>query len=273
MNIAILKGALVKLTSGFKSERKVISWLTNKIIKHQPYGKFNSFNYRGTPIHYFSPGEFLHAAEEIFEKEIYKIAFQTPTPLIIDCGANIGISVLYFKALAPQAKIIAYEPDTANFELLQKNTQHLKNVQNVKAAVWINEHDLQFEDVGAQGSKISTGNTAHGISLKIVKAVRLRTLLQNEAVDLLKIDIEGAEYEVIKDCKDALSNVKNIFLEYHGTFNKQQQLLELLQIVNDAGFDYYIDSANETFKHPFLKQKGDLVYDQQLNIFCTRKPG
>lgn len=271
MNAALLKGVFNKAVSFLKPEKKVVSWLKEKIIKHQPYGKMHSFVYNGAPVYYISPGEFLHAADELFQREIYKTAFKKSDPLIIDCGANIGMSVVYFKAIAPNAHIIAYEPDTVNFELLEKNTRHLQNVQNVKAAVWINENDLEFEDVGAQGSKIASSTSSEKLKIKIVKAIRLKDLLQQQKVDLLKIDIEGAEYEVIKDCKDVLHHAENVFLEYHGTFKEQFKLTEMLQIMDAAGFDCYINSANETFKHPFLKNKGDLFYDQQLNIFCTKK--
>lgn len=271
MNSALIKGIFNKAASIFRPQKKVISWLNKKIIKHQPYGKLNSFNYNGAPVYYISPGEFLHAADEIFENEIYKAVFKTAEPLILDCGANIGMSVVYFKKIAPGARVIAYEPDTVNFDLLEKNTKHLSGVTNVKAAVWINEDNLEFEDVGAQGSKIASAGTDKNLKINIVKAVRLRDVLQQQKVDLLKIDIEGAEYEVIKDCKDVLQQADNIFLEYHGLFKDQQHLLEMLQMVDAAGFDFYINSANENFKNPFLKNKGDLFYDQQLNIFCTKK--
>lgn len=73
------------------------------------------------------------------------------------------------------------------------------------------------------------------------------------------------------ECKDVLFKAENIFLEYHGTFAQQKQLIELLDIVDKAGFNYYINSANNTFENPFLLDKRDNFYDQQLDIFCTKK--
>ena len=64
---------------------------------------------------------FLHSLEEIFEEEVYRFQTENKTPLIIDCGANIGLSVLYFRRLFPNAKIIAFEPDEGIFKILQKN--------------------------------------------------------------------------------------------------------------------------------------------------------
>ncbi len=272
MATTLLKGAFKKVFKILKLEKKVISWIQEKVIKHQTYGQTNSFNYNGHPVYYMSPGEFLHAADEIFEREIYKINFNNPEPVIIDCGANIGMSVVYFKKIAPNARIIAYEPDTVNFKFLDINTAHLSKVKNVQAALWINNENLEFEDVSAQGSKIASSTILSDKKIKIVAGVRLKDVLESEQhIDLLKVDIEGAEYEVIKDCKDALQNIDNIFLEYHGTFSDQFKLIELLQIVNNAGFNYHITAATETFKHPFILDKKDAYYDQQLNIFCTKK--
>jgi len=120
MNLRLINGAFRKAFSVFTKHRKTISWFSEKRIKHQPYGVEHSFSYNNFPIYYISPGEFLHAGDEIFEKEIYKIKFATNNPLVIDCGANIGLSVLYFKHIAPHAKIISVEPDTVNYNLLEK---------------------------------------------------------------------------------------------------------------------------------------------------------
>jgi hypothetical protein len=92
----------------------------------------------------------------------------------------------------------------------------------------------------------------------------------NKEIDLLKIDIEGAEYEVIKDCKDKLKFIKNLFVEYHSTFEDQHKLVEILSIINDAGFNFYIKEANNVFPKPFIKNKINTPFDIQLNIFAFR---
>ncbi len=62
----------------------------------------------------------MHSFDEIITQEIYRFKADTDAPLILDCGANIGLSALYFQRLYPKARIMAFEPDTHNFELLTK---------------------------------------------------------------------------------------------------------------------------------------------------------
>jgi hypothetical protein len=63
----------------------------------------------------------------------------------------------------------------------------------------------------------------------------LRDLLDSP-VDFLKIDIEGAEYAVLKDCRDRLQNVRNLFVEYHAAPDEPQRLNEMLSWFSEAGF-------------------------------------
>ena len=93
---------------------------------------------------------------------------------------------------------------------------------------------------------------------------------KEEIVDLLKIDIEGAEYEVLKDCEDTLDNVENIFIEYHSWNNSPQKLSEILAILEKNNFRYYISSICGR-SHPFINTGLDQNMDLQLNIFGVRR--
>lgn len=208
---------------------------------------------------------FRHSLREIFIDQTYKFKTNKSSPLILDCGANIGLSVLYFKKNYPNCKIIAFEPDKDISGVLLSNIANnsIKNVRVIQKAVWINEDNLHFQSDGALGGKITS--RPEGIT---VPAVRLKDFL-NQEIALLKIDIEGAEYEVIKDCENELHNVKNIFIEYHSLPNEKQMLDEILTILSNSGFKYYIKEAWENQKIPFMETKGPL-YDLQLNIFGKR---
>lgn len=89
------------------------------------------------------------------------------------------------------------------------------------------------------------------------------------SIDFLKLDIEGAEFEVIASCKEYLKNVKNLFIEYHSLPTEKQRLHELLQIVQEAGFRYYMKEAWENLKYPFVN-RNPAMFDLQLNIFAYR---
>lgn len=245
-----------------------LSTLQIKILKHLPGGQLRSRTILGQPLWFTSPTELIHGLKEIFIERIY----EQPLPenaYILDCGANIGLSVIYLKQLCPSARIVAFEPDPANYALLERNVRSfgLNQVELVEAAIWKADTTLQFSSAGSMGSSIDTQVDGIGVQ---VKAIRLKHLLK-DPVDFLKIDIEGAEYEVIRDAADSLQNVSRMFLEYHGRFDQNQELLEMLHWVGAAGFQFYIREAAPVHPVPFRRsQHNELPYDVQLNIFCFR---
>ncbi|HET7897296.1 MAG TPA: FkbM family methyltransferase, partial [Flavisolibacter sp.] len=104
-----------------------------------------------------------------------------------------------------------------------------------------------------------------------VPAIRFSEFLaQQEQIDFLKMDIEGAEWEVIRDCSANLSKIKNLFLEYHGKVQDAERLSGLIAIVKAAGFSVYIKMAADLMQHPFVEKKLDLPYEVQLNLFCFK---
>ncbi len=206
---------------------------------------------------------------ELFEQNIYKFKSKTDAPYIVDCGANLGMSVIYFKSIYPNAIITAFEADPYIFSFLKKNVHSFgfANVEVINKAVW-NEDDkkLSFLKEGGAGGRIEEKNTV-GDYIEI-ETVRLKNFL-NRKVDFLKIDIEGAEFSVITDCAEELRNVENLFLEYHSFPDRKQNLHDMLDIVQGAGFRYHIKEAF-TSNIPFEEIKLNVGMDLQLNIFCYR---
>ena len=247
-----------------------ISWLKLKILKHLPAGKLRHHNLSGKKVYFTNAQEFLFGLKEIFIDKAYSQQLP-PNAVVIDCGSNIGLSIIYIKQLYPDATVIAFEPDEKNFELLQKNINsfQLNNVTLHKAAVWITNDPLQFTVTGTMGSSIST--SAENGKTVTVQGFRLKDILTKK-VDFLKIDIEGAEYEVLKDIVPQLQHVQNLFIEYHGTYEQNKELVEMLTILETNGFSFYIKEATSIYDHPFTKQKNPVHnFDVQLNIFCIRR--
>ena len=245
-----------------------LNWFKIKYYKHLPAGKIKTHLLFGKPLYFTDSIQLVNGLEEIFMEEIYRQELKD-NPYIIDCGANIGLSVIYMKRQYPNAEIIAFEPDETNFQLLSKNVSSLGygDVRLRKEAIWVENTTLQFSSKGSMTSKIETTASSDTIE---VKAVRLRDFLDRE-VDFLKIDIEGAEYKVVVDIADKLYLVKNMFLEYHGTFAQNRELTTVFEIISAAGFNYYIKEAATLFDYPFQRtKKSDIGYDVQLNIFCFR---
>jgi FkbM family methyltransferase len=213
---------------------------------------------------------FLHSLEELFIEEVYKFTSTNPAPIILDCGANIGLSVVYFKRLFPTSSIIAFEPDKQIFDTMSSNLKgfDFKDVSLINKGVWNSQTTLSFVAEGTLGGRIANEESKNSTKIISIDTVRLKDYLE-KPVDFLKLDIEGAEYEVLLDCADVLNNVRTLFIEYHSTANQPQHLDEILSIVSKAGFRYYIKEASHDVRFPFVDFKRN-GFDLQLNISCYR---
>lgn len=245
-----------------------ISWLKLKVLKHLPAGKLRHHNLFGKKVYFINPQEVLHGLEEIFIEKVYQQKMPSDA-YVIDCGSNIGLSIIYIKQLCPSATVVGFEPDQKNFDLLQKNLQSfgLTNIIIHKAAVWTENKPLEFSVTGTMGSSISSTTSAETIT---VEGIRLKDFLVKK-VDFLKIDIEGAEYLVLRDIESQLNFVQSLFIEYHGTFAQNSEFIEMLSILINSGFNYYIKEATSIYDYPLIREKNSSSpFDVQLNIFCTR---
>lgn len=208
--------------------------------------------------------------KEIFTDEYYRFQTTEPAPVIYDCGANIGMSIAFFRQQYPTARIVAFEADPAVGDVLKDNltTNQIENVELIHKAVWTNDEGVDFGTGEADaGSMYSTEGRQH------VPSVRLRDyLLRETRIDFLKMDIEGAEADVLTDCHDALGNVQNLFIEYHSYVDYPQALASILTLLEQNGFRYYIDTNQHRIR-PFLirRYKGNDIMDLQINVFAYRE--
>ena len=245
-----------------------IGWIQHKYLKHLPAGKTRTIKLEGGKFYFNAPQELLHGLQEIFIDQIYKQPL-APHAQILDCGANIGLSVIWLKQQYADARIIAFEPDPANFRLLEKNiaSYKLHDVTCHNAAVWKEDTTRTFSAAGGMASGFTNTISKDTVS---VPCLRLKHFLQ-EPIDFLKLDIEGAEWEVLNDCASSLGMVKRIFVEYHGQFNEQEKLVNILNILKNAGFHYYLREAASLYPTPFDRTKSsEHPYQVQLNIFGFR---
>jgi FkbM family methyltransferase len=209
---------------------------------------------------------FVFQFKDIFLKNTYRFNSDNDQPLIYDCGANIGISCIYFKELFPAAKIKAFEADPLIADILLKNlnANGINDVEIFAKAVWKNNRKISFSSDGADGGSIKNEGSVYK-----VEAIRLKDLLlKEEKIEFLKMDIEGAEVEVITDCKDSLKVADKIFIEFHSWKNDRKRLDLLIKNLEENSFDYFIDSISK-LKSPFLNSKINNT-DLQLNIFAIK---
>jgi FkbM family methyltransferase len=181
------------------------------------------------------------------------------------------LSVIYFKRRYPKSRIVAYEPDPQMYRLLERNVRSrgYGDVDLRRAAAWTEETELTFYSEGSLAGSTELDFANRG-NTSIVPAQRLKDVLSDRKVDFLKIDIEGAENEVMFDIAPELANVQHLFFEYHSVPGKTQRLGEMLSIVTQAGFRYMIN-APYGLPLPFMDQS-TTGFDLQLNISCYR-PG
>lgn len=225
-----------------------------------------TFKFNGLKI--FTPDtlSFIWQFKEIFADEDYKFLTDSPNPIIYDCGANVGTSCLYFSLNYPHSTIKAFEADTNITQILKENLQRnsIKNVEIFNKAVWINDEGVEMSFDGLDGASIITKN-----NFTRFPSIRLKDLIVKESkIDMLKIDIVGAEYEVLKDCANSLNNVENIFIEYHSYVTSAQKLSEIISILEKNHFRYFIKPVNDR-EAPFVNRKNKFnpKMDLQLNIY------
>ncbi len=205
--------------------------------------------------------------KEFFGDERMKFQANTERPLIIDCGANVGVSILYYRSIFPHAQVVCFEPDAQVFACLEANLAEngITDVQCRKEVVWVHDQGVRFGSEGADGGSILRETNA-----AVLPSIRLRDMLvEHASIDLLKIDIEGAECDVLLDCDMELARVRNLYVEYHSFPDRPQQLHALLGLLQRAGFRYYIERIGVHHKHPFAGLE-QAEMDMQLDIHAVR---
>lgn len=210
---------------------------------------------------------FYWAYVEIFIKEAYRFPCANRRPIILDCGANCGLSLSYFKTIFPDCIVDAVEADPAIFELLKQNskTAGFKGVTLHAKALAASNDLIFFRQEGADSGRVVDSQESGIIA---VPGVLLDDLIGRRTVDFLKIDIEGAEVEVLLSSKK-LQQVQMLFVEYHSMRCMPQRLHELLDCLRNAGFRYYINVV-EGPKRPFEEITDYQGMDLQLNVSCVR---
>lgn len=208
---------------------------------------------------------FLSAYKEIFVDRIYCFRSSDAFPTILDLGANVGVSVMFFKSLYPKCKIIAVEADPKIFGYLQENisTNNFSDVTLINKAAWFKEEILNFSCDNADGGSICNGGNGSTIEIPTIDVAEIMSVSK---IDYLKMDIEGAEDVVLPACIPYLNSVRHIFIEYHSKKDEKQSLGKIINIIENAGFRIHINCVMTT-KSPFMGRNTNGNFDMQLNIF------
>ena len=213
------------------------------------YGGPSALDFLGHRLEYFNQSDALFLIHEIFVNTAYTFESSNPRPRIVDCGANIGMAVLFFKTFRPDAEVIAFEPDPITFARLVRTVEvnGLRDVRLENAAVGDKDGTVAFywQPIGSGGMTASVEPSWGGDTRQEVRAVRLSTWIQ-EPIDFLKLDVEGAEYDVVRDLidTDAIRWVREAVIEYHALTARPDGVSQMIEVLQAAGFDVRATAAD-----------------------------
>jgi FkbM family methyltransferase len=219
-------------------------------------------NILGFNVCFFSYGQLLDLFEEIFIYEVYKFYSSRKSPLIVDCGSNIGMSVLYFKLIFPAGKIMAFEPHPASFNLLRENVvaNDIADVSLFNFALGDLEQMalLYNEQDGGTLTMSLFRNQANSTSEKI--NVKKLSDHVHEKIDLIKIDVEGSEDKIIVDLVQTgkIALVEKMMIEYHPELTAIS-VERFVALLSKNGLAY---SASKNQLHP---------ESSEILIYCNRQ--
>jgi len=209
---------------------------------------------------------------EIFKLREYKVAEEkiAEARVILDVGAHAGFFTLYCRILNPSADVYAMEPIPENIEALKEHLEknNMEGVEIIEAAL----------AKATEKRKIVITEDSHNNFLdeageKEVQAYSFKDFCDKNdlaRVDVLKMDIEGSELNVLESCKDKLSNVKNLFVEYHSFTNQKQRLDKIIKILLNQNFRLYISAPGFASRQPFISRNIYKGMDMQLSIYAYR---
>ena len=164
--------------------------------------------------------------EEVAIHQVYQdvLRFVPDCKTVIDLGANIGLTSLYLTHHFPACRVLAVEPDPDNFRLLSKNLGSLiakGTCQAIQAAVWSEEKSLVISDTAEQGEhwmrQVGVASNCND-SRPTVQGLTMQSLLAHSGfaeVDLLKVDIEGAEVELFQGDLSWMKQIRALAIEFH----------------------------------------------------------
>lgn len=188
----------------------------------------------------------LLAILDTFCLKIYDHEICKNNKIILDCGAHIGTSAVFFQLLNPKSKIYCFEPDKSSFELLKDNLKLNEiNSRVYNYAISNKKGAIKFQSnlncsvgsrVGEQGQDVQSRDLD-----SLMKEIKINK------IDLLKLDIEGEELKVLKKLSHP-EKIKNFTCEVHSQYYPPS---ELKQLIEKKGFKIYPDAEKEKFNSLF----------------------
>jgi len=193
-------------------------------------------------VYFENSSEYHRVRREVWGENTYYCEFDKEKPVIVDAGAHIGLTTLYYKRLYPLARVIAIEPQPTTAEILRKNVweNQLEGVEVVEAALSDSEGEEKLYYDKSKDKWFSTAGFTEGAWNKEqeseavwVKTKKLSDLLIKEKPDLVKLDIEGMEERVLREARTELKLCPHYLIEWHPV--RGNELKELVTVLEGEG--------------------------------------
>lgn len=218
-------------------------------LYHQPLERFEIrkhqvITFRGAPP--------FHILRDIWQHKVYTHFYpiNLPSPsIVVDIGANIGVFSLYSDYVWPHAKVLAYEPAPDNLENLRENIR----LSGLESKISVQPFAVSDQDNSSMVfyiKKEGGWNSIFGdsrdvpITVSTISMAKVLMDVNNQIIDFMKIDCEGAEYCILSGKMDMFRNfVKYIAMEYHQVAG--HSYVELIELFQKAGFEVVTIPPNQ----------------------------
>lgn len=229
-----------------------------EIRKKEGEASLQMFGYKVVSPSYF---ELLYLFREIFLDQQYLLTSKEKAPVIVDCGANIGLATLFFKKMNPMCSIICFEPNPRAYSFLKRNVESnfLQNVNLVNAGLADVIDEIYFY-IDKNNTLISSIKEERGAKDKIkIPTVVLSDYIRGKNISLAKVDVEGAEWLILNDVikTGTINNIKEFIFEYHHNVpGSTHHLGEFLTLLEQHNYKYKLsarDIENEDFQDLLIK--------------------
>lgn len=160
----------------------------------------------------------LETFKEIFNDNIYNLQLPIVPKTIIDAGANVGFASLFFRLKYREAIIIAIEIEKQNVAMMLRNTINLKQLRIENKALFNRKSFFKIENPfnATNSFVIKEVQQSEKYDVEAITLEEILTLYKWETIDILKIDIEGAEIQLFeRNYEKWLPKTKIIMVETH----------------------------------------------------------
>ena len=209
-------------------------------LLHEPKHRAGTITWRNRPLHYADAPALYYQLADIYSERVYDFTCARPDPRILDVGGHIGLASLRFRELFPQARIFSFEPDPKIVALLQANLLGAKDMATevVAAAAWTTDGLRNFAATGDDSGALDASGSLQVATVDLAHYC-------TEPIDFLKLDVEGAEFELLNHLSGtgALTQIRRLCIELHEWKPGPPRFHEALNCLVAAGFNYRLRGA------------------------------